>query len=130
MELITISESNTCKETLTSFLFVTIPAKLMILKGLKCSLRTSTTQLLTKKLSKEMARKESTPSKELLQSNEQKKQQRKQKQTRKHNKNGRCYIPLLDSNEPYFVKRREEIDKELLENETDFDEVMDKILKK
>jgi hypothetical protein len=37
---------------------------------------------------------------------------------------------LLDSNEPYFVKRREEIDKELLENETDFDEVMDKILKK
>ena len=77
-----------------------------------------------------MARKESTPSKELLQSNEPRKQQRKQKQARRHNKNGRCYIPLLDSDEPYFVKRREEIDKELLENETDFDDVMDKVLKK
>lgn len=43
---------------------------------------------------------------------------------------GRCYIPLLDSDEPYFVKRREEIDKELSENETDFDDVMDKVLKK
>ena len=48
---------------------------------------------------------------------------------RRHNKNGRCYIPLLDSNDPYFVKRREEIDRELSENETDFDETMDKILK-
>jgi hypothetical protein len=36
---------------------------------------------------------------------------------------------LLDSNDPYFVKRREEIDRELLENETDFDDTMDKILK-
>ena len=44
--------------------------------------------------------------------------------------NGRCYIPLLDSDEPYFVKRRKEIDKELSENETDFDDVMYKVLKK
>jgi len=36
---------------------------------------------------------------------------------------------LLDSNDPYFVKRREEIDRELSENETDFDETMNKILK-
>lgn len=77
-----------------------------------------------------MAEKESTLSRESLQSNEPRKQQHNQKQTRRHNKNGRCYIPLLDSDEPYFVKRREEIDRELSENETDFDDVMDKILKK
>ena len=77
-----------------------------------------------------MARKESTRSDKSLQSNEPRKQQRKQKQVRKHNKNGRCYIPLLDSNDPYFVKRREEIDRELAENEVDFDETMTKILKK
>ena len=77
-----------------------------------------------------MAEKESTPSKESLQSKEPREQQRKQKRARRHNKNGRCYIPLLDSDEPYFVKRREEIDKELSENETDFDDVMDKVLKK
>lgn len=77
-----------------------------------------------------MAEKESTPSKESLQSKEPRKQQRKQKQARRHNKNGRCYIPLLDSDEPYFVKRREEINEELSENETDFDDVMDKVLKK
>ena len=76
-----------------------------------------------------MARKESTRSDKSLQSNEPRKQQRKQKQVRKHSKNGRCYIPLLDSNDPYFVKRREEIDRELSENETDFDETMNKILK-
>ena len=77
-----------------------------------------------------MAEKESTLSRESLQSNEPRKQQRKQKQVRRHNKNGRCYIPLLDSNDPYFVKRREEIDRELSENETDFDDTMNKILKK
>lgn len=77
-----------------------------------------------------MARKESTRSDKSLQSNEPRKQQRKQKQVRRHNKNGRCYIPLLDSNDPYFVKRREEIDRELAENEVDFDETMTKILKK
>ena len=77
-----------------------------------------------------MAEKESTLSRESLQSNEPRKQQRKQKQVRKHNKNGRWYIPLLDSNDPYFVKRREEIDRELSENETDFDDTMNKILKK
>ena len=77
-----------------------------------------------------MAEKGSTVSKESLQPNEPRKHQRRQKQVRKHNKNGRCYIPLLDSNEPYFVKRREEIDKELSENETNFDDIMDKILKK
>lgn len=77
-----------------------------------------------------MVEKESTLSRESLQSNEPRKQQRKQKQVRRHSKNGRCYIPLLDSNDPYFVKRREEIDRELSENETDFDDTMDKILKK
>lgn len=76
-----------------------------------------------------MAEKESTLSRESLQSNEPRKRQRKQKQVRKHSKNGRCYIPLLDSNDPYFVKRREEIDRELAENEVDFDETMNKILK-
>lgn len=77
-----------------------------------------------------MAEKESTLSRESLQSNEPRKQQRKQKQVHKHSKNGRCYIPLLDSNDPYFVKRREEIDRELSENEMDFDETMNIILKK
>lgn len=79
-----------------------------------------------------MARKESTRSDKSLQSNEQRKQhQCNQTHNRnKRNKNGRCYIPLLDSNDPYFVKRREEIDRELAENEVDFNETMTKILKK
>ena len=79
-----------------------------------------------------MARKESTRSDKSLQSNEQRKQRQCSQTHRrnKRNKNGRCYIPLLDSNDPYFVKRREEIDRELAENEVDFDETMTKILKK
>ena len=42
----------------------------------------------------------------------------------------RCYIPLRDSNDAYFVRRREELNKELSEQEpVDFDAVIDRVLK-
>ena len=57
--------------------------------------------------------------------------QRKQdlKQEDNQHSKDRCFIPLLHSNDPYFVKRREEINKELAEHPVDFEVVMKAVLR-
>ena len=73
-----------------------------------------------------MAGKEKSPSSRLQHGKGRRGQQRRQKG--KNKGNGECYIPLLDSDEPYWVERRRQLNAELEENPVDFDKVMDEIL--
>ena len=50
------------------------------------------------------------------------------KQRYKQQPKDKTFIPLLDSNEEYFAQRREELNRELAESPTDFDNSLDEIL--